>query len=531
MADETIDPTVADASTTPATAEPVGTTEQTATPAPEPHQDPYTDPWEDLDKTAAASEGDDESPKDDTVADPKPEAKPEGDGAGEEKPQTDGDATDLEKLFGDDDDAADGEEKPAEAAEEKDPTAAELEKMPPEELLERQKNKYAKEWAKRNAEKAEIVKDLQFAEKPIADVAAKLQEIAPERFVELSQHAAHALVDANPEMTFKRAYAVAKLAEDPSWDPVAGDYPSFADLVAGRIAPAAEAAAAIADPDVEGIAKRLDELFDGDGWRDPAKDDELLYDDREKALVAAVRDLEGKAAQAKKLEQEKADLEARLKGQEQQTQTTEQAEVATALKTEIGTYRSSIEAEIVPVIFKTNGLETSPEDTPEVADFKRVRQEWFTGTPHEKANDLPTRFERFAEEESSVAKQLEETYTRIVDAQLQAVVAERQGRRDEAARHRELANGHRADVILYFSTAHKEFRERYIKPDLALLGKIGQSTAKPIKQAAQRVEVVSTGGGNPAPAPRKRDYATADDIWGNLDRDAAEEDALRAAAV
>ena len=156
---DAIDPTVPEASTTPAEGEDVGTTPN------DDAADPLGSPWDRL--------GGDEETTDDAVDIVEETVEPEGDTdtegvdttdeepKEEEAPTGGGDEpTDLEKLFADDDDdeatpEADaagvtpeaepkGDEKPADDDEKKPEDEADPEKMPVDELLERQKNKYVR---------------------------------------------------------------------------------------------------------------------------------------------------------------------------------------------------------------------------------------------------------------------------------------------------------------------------------------------------------------------------------------------------
>jgi hypothetical protein len=95
-------------------------------------------------------------------------------------------------------------------------------------------------------------------------------------------------------------------------------------------------------------------------------------------------------------------------------------------------FRSSIETKILPYIAKNTGLEVSKDDTPEVAAFKERKLALYTGDEFERSQGLPSRFETFAYEQSSVKQDLAKLAQQVVDAQLKAVLARRKGDQAEA---------------------------------------------------------------------------------------------------
>jgi hypothetical protein len=72
-------------------------------------------------------------------------------------------------------------------------------------------------------------------------------------------------------------------------------------------------------------------------------------------------------------------------------------------------FRSSIETKILPYIAKNTGLEVTKDDTPEVAAFKERKFALYTGDEFERSQGLPSRFETFAYERSSVKQDLMKT--------------------------------------------------------------------------------------------------------------------------
>lgn len=519
MADENVT-AVAEVSTTPTSAEPAEASpaiEPTAPEAPvEEKSFDNGDPWADLGKEA----GDKKETDDDKPA----EAKPTEPAQTEEgkKDETKSEDDSLEELF-----------KDADPEKSEDPTQEELDKMTPEELIERQKNKYAKDWAERNSKKAEIVKAFQ-ADTPIAEVAQKLEEVSKERYTELSQFAAHQLVDTNPDATFRRAYAVKMLAKNPNWDPATATIPSLDDLIAGTAAaaPATKSDTPAVPPELATMTKELDESLEWD-WRDPALDENFV-DDREKAMAKSLRALEATAKNTStesselkaKLDKAEKDLEALTAGKTE----TENTVLQTKLHETITEYRTSISEKILPYIAKNTGLEPSKDDTPEITAFKANRMKLYTGTEYQKANGIDSDFETFAYNESSVKKQIEEVTTRIVDAQIKESQAKLANNTADAHKYHEEAEAEKLPMIQLLAQANKEFKEKFITPDMELIGKLSGKLAAPIKEAAARVEVVSNGGGSGTERPKEKDYQTADDVWNEMPKESEKDDALRANA-
>ena len=170
---------------------------------------------------------------------------------------------------------------------------ADLDKLDPAEMIAAQRNATARAWAERNAKKAEIVKDFQFEDKPIAEVASRLEEINPTRYVELSQLAAHRLVDSNPDAAFQRAYAVKMLQQNPKWDVASATLPTLDDLIANGTkakekVPETKAPAPPAE--LAEVTRELDNQLGWD-WRDPSLDENFV-DERELAMAKTLRALE-----------------------------------------------------------------------------------------------------------------------------------------------------------------------------------------------------------------------------------------------
>jgi hypothetical protein len=522
MFEDTTDSAVAGASTTPAPAESAETTASVDTPEGDTAvtADPLaaSDPWATIDLEA----GEDEDKPIETAEAGDEPAAAEGD-AEPEKAEPEEEQSEEEKAI----DALFSEEKPEDDKKSGEPTQEELEAMPPEELVERQKNNYAKAWARRNAEKAEVVKAFSFDTTPIAEVADKLKEISPERYAELTQHAAHSLVDANPEDTFRRAYAVRKRALDPKWDVATAAIPTLDEIIAGDGAqPAAQPATSQPVPDdVRTLTAELDAELHWD-WRDPDLDDNFV-DEREKAMAKSLRALEAaantRAAEAAELQAKVAEL-ANAQPPDDST-----AVLEGKLQETIQEYRQGVAEILVPRISKQVGLEIAPDDPPEIVEFKQSRLELYTGTPYERANNQDSAFETFAYNESSVKGELSAAVERLVATQLKEAQARLAGDEVGAERHRRAALEERVPLIALFVEANKEFRTR-IDRDMALLGKAARKLAAPLQEASERVEVVSTGAGIGSSTPKRPDYATAEDVWEGTVREAAQEDALRAGA-
>ena len=167
-------------------------------------------------------------------------------------------------------------------------------------------------------------------------------------------------------------------------------------------------------------------------------------------------------------------------------------------------YRDEIEKKVLPYAFKNTGLEISASDTPEMKAFKENRMLLYKGTGYERANNLSSAFESFAYNESSVRNELETITTRVVAAQLKEVQAKRAGDKAGADKHHREAQDEMVPMFQLFGQANKEFKELYIAPDMALIGKLSSQLSEPIKEASERVEVVSNGSQPGAMKPRKK---------------------------
>lgn len=530
MADEENTSTVAESTTTPASAEPVESTQpkldlQTETPAAD---EPRTadDVWNTID--AETEEEEPEGDKKEDVAEKPPSDEVEKEATvpdEEEKPkEEEGEKSleeqALEEAFSDE------ETEKTEAEKEED-----LDKLDPQEQIERQRNATAKAWADRNFKRAEIVKDYAFRDTPIADVATKLEELNPDRYIELSQLAAHKLVDSNPQATFERAYAVKMLQKNPLWDLENAKYPNLDDVIANGI-PAPNATAfsdrATTPPtaDLQDVTSELDKTLGWD-WRNPELDENFV-DERELTMAKTIRALEAKASEPNGLAAQNKELEEKLKDLTQGRESIEQERIHADLMKEANEFRGEIEKEIMPYVLKSTGLEISPNDTPEIKAFKENRQKLFTGTDYDRANNNPSQFESFAYNESTVRNELETITKRIVTAQLNKLQARDEGDKAAVDRYQREINDEKLPFKQLFGQATKEFKAIHIAPDMALIGKLSATFAEPIREASERVEVVSNGSSTGSVRPQKKDYSTADDVWSGMVEDAAQEEKLRA---
>lgn len=499
------------------------------------------DPWADLgkettdetvktDDKAADKKADEPDKKDEAAA---TEKKP----ADEPKKETEAEKSledqVLEEAFGDkkpDDDT----KKPDEPAKEED-----LDKLDPKEMIERQRNAQAKSWAERNAKRAEIVKDFQYSDKPITEIATKFKELNEGRYTEFAQHAAHELVDANPDATFQRAYVVSMMKRNPYFDPKTAVIPTLEQVIAGNFGQqngngtnAAPDASAGTQPNLVELTKELDATL-GFDWRNPANDHET-YDERELMMVKTLRTLESQAkADAAKLvqqQQQQPTEKAKELEKPQGVSDEKKAEISGELNKTVIDYRTQIEAKVLPWIAKNTGLEISKDDTPEITAFKENLMLHYKGTDYQRANNIPSDFETYATTESTVAPQLEEVWTRIIDVQLKETLARMEGKTADAQKFHAEAEAERVSVITLLAQANKEFKTKRIDPHLTLLGTLSTSLTQKSHEASQRIEVVSNGGDvSRSPAPAKN-HATADDIWNSMTEEAAEEDRLRQAA-
>lgn len=505
-------------------AETSGAAETTA--APEPQTSPLQDPWDKFGSEEAGAEEvktEEEAAAGETAA-PEPPKSEKPDAEKEPASETTSDDEDqvLEELF------ADGD-KPAEAdkakAEEK-PKEEDLDAQDPSEMIAGQRNKTAASYLQRMEKYATPLKDLRKGSIEPLETLRRLEPVlGPEVVQSLKQAAAHDLVDKLPDQTFKRAFAIKKLAADPSWDPNTGDYPNLDDLVKGVVTTAAPATS---DVDLSSLTKDIDGLVSWD-WRDESLDDNFV-DDRERTLAGAARRLEAKAKEAEAARTQAETQLTELKStQTTQAQTEGQQAAYDALMGRINTFRGDIQGKFLPYAFKNAGLAVDANDTPEVAAFKQRRQELYQGTDYERTNNLPSRFENFVENESSVKGRIEDVYTRIVDAQKSYVEAEAKGDKAGMAAAVQAAEDERVPLFTLLRDAHKEFKEKYIAPEMELFaGKAAPRQDPKPPPSRPRPEVVSNQG-TAKSAPITRPYRDADDVWNDMLDKAREDDALAAA--
>ena len=505
-----IDSTETGSVSTSAPVETVETTTETAQPSPA--KTGANDVWENI--------GNDATDETDTGKLPPVETEDKKDS---EKPLED---QVLDEAFSETDD------KPAESKDED----ADPDKMDSQEVLDRQRNATAKAAAERWRKKADFVKDFQYPDKetgafkPITEVAKAFEDINQTRYSELSQYAAHQLVDSNPDATFQRAYAVKMLQQNPQWDYRTATIPTLDELIAGNGNKTVDIAPPTPNADLDKLTADLSNQLDWD-WRDESLDENFV-DDREMALARTVRAMEAKvqaeATSNAELQQKLEQATKELEGVTAKTVDIATTELQSKVQETIGAYRASVAEKILPYIAKNTGLEISKDDSPEIVAFKESRMELYQGTAYEKANGLDSAFETFAYHESSVKKELETLVNRVVNAQVSETKAILAGKSEDAAKHHAEAEDEKVPIFQLLAQANKEFKAKRIAPDMALLGKLSNKLAEPLKQASNRVEVVSNGASTPAPA--KKNYATAEDIWQGVVDDAEREDALRANA-
>lgn len=433
-----------------------------------------------------------------------------------------------------------GEKKPdEEAAKDKPDSEEEIDKQSPEEMKKAQPNATAKSYLERAEKVYTPAKEFKYGNIQASEFAEKLTGfIGQEKMQEFSQTQAHKLVDENPEAAFHRLYAVKMLAKDPSYKYDPSNVPSLDELLSGKQAEATgtvaenatNATAAELPAELTAITKDLDGEI-GFDWRNP-ENDHMFLDDRERVMATTIRELEKKAvaeAQSKsELTEKLGKLEKSVETITTNNQTEEQKAVRRDVETNINTFRSSIETKILPYIQKNTGLEVSKDDTPEVAAFKERKMALYTGDEFERSQGAPSRFETFAYYESSVKQDLTNLANQVASAQFKQVVAKRQGNEAEAKRLAGEVEELRIPTIQLLAKANDEFKARYIDPDIKLLGMKAAKVAEPILQAAERIETVGQGSTHSKPA--KRDYKTADDVWGGMVEESAEEERLRATA-
>lgn len=534
MADESNGTDVVESVQTPAPA-------QSAEPtAPEPSQAPQTepvepsrlddaDPWANLGKE---TESDTEKTTDKAVEAPKTDEKPAETPADDaEKAKTaenDDEIKALDELLASDK-PIDPEKTEAEKEEE-------LDKQDPAAMEAGQRNAVTKAYLQRTQKYAAPLRDLKYGKiEPEAALTQLESVIGSDKIAALKKVAAHELVDSNPDATFQRAYVRKMLAKDPAFDYTKAEIPTLDDLVNGKLAPVKEAAPAAEMAELEELTKDLSAVLEFD-WRDPANDERFI-DDRELAMAKALRGLEARAKtqspelEAAKLrlqELEKAEAE-RAEAEKAKTNETATVEVQHATSEAIQNYQTSVEELLMPRIFAKNQLTPDPADTPEIVDLKKRMVELYTGDDKAKELGQPSAFENFAYYRSSVADKLVERVQYVT--KLQRQYAEAKVAKDAAkmAEVEKLAVAERLPIMRYLIDADREFYAAQIKPIMDLAGASSQRAA-PIKQASARVEVVSNAGSAPATTPKRVDAATADDVWGNMVKTAAEDDRARANA-
>jgi hypothetical protein len=531
MADELGTDSVTETATTPGSVETVTAQEPTDTAPATDAREPFanSEPWANIDVPedvpAAEPEKTDEPKTTEKTETPAPEKEAE---TTDDKPLED---QVLDEVFKpEDDQKPDGEKE-------------DLEDQDPEKMIAGQRNATARAWAERQQKMAEPVKLLRYPDKetgeftPIADVAQKLEEFNPERFAELSQFTAHKLVDTNPEAAFKRAYAIALLEQDPKTDLRTVTIPTLAEVIA-RGSESPNTAPITADvPELKDITAVFDSLdedsrIDWD-WRDE-KFDYNFVDERERALAKALRGMESRvkadAGENQTLKTEVEDLKGKLESAAKPEKTPAVVAFESKLTETIGKYESGVREKLTPYLAKNTGLEVSKDDTPEIAAFKQSRMELYTGTEYERANNLNSRFESFAYNESTVKAEFETLFSRIVGYQKKEADALLTNNTADAAKYHSLAEDERIPLFNLFAQANKEFKTKYIDPDKALIGTLSSKLADPIKEASERVEVTASGGGAPSQRAKPLPATTADDVWTNAVVQAGQEDALRANA-
>jgi hypothetical protein len=533
MADELGTDSVTETATTPGSVETVPASEPTDTQTTDTQSetsDPFasSEPWANIDKEPDAPEAEpakaDEPETTDTKTE-KPADEKEADAKDkpEEKPLED---QVLDEIFD-----PEGDKKPEDEKED-------LDEQDPEKMIAGQRNATARAWAERQQKMAEPVKLLRYPDKetgeftPIADVAQKLEEFNPERFAELSQYTAHKLVDTNPEAAFKRAYAIALLTKDPQTDLRTVKMPSLEEVIARGSEPVNAAPITADVPELKDLTADLDKTVDWD-WRDE-KLDENFVDARELAMAKALRGMEVRvkadAGENQTLKSEVEDLKGKLDAAKPAEESPAVATFRAKLTETIGKYENSVREKLTPYFARNTGLEVSKDDTPEIAAFKQSRMELYTGTEYERANNINSRFESFAYNESTVKAEFETLFARIVGFQKKEADAIIANNTADAAKYHSLADDERIPLYNLLAQANKEFKAKYIDPDKALIGTLSSKLAEPIKEKSERVEVTGTGGGAPSQRPKPLPAETGDDVWNNMVKQSAQDEVLRANA-
>jgi hypothetical protein len=366
--------------------------------------------------------------------------------------------------------AKEGEKSPEdEVLEELFQESADLDALDPEKMIDAQRNKTARAWAKRNHQKAELVREFQ-GDSPIAEVAAKFADAHPTRFTELSQHLAHSLVDNHPNETFQRAYVIARLQKEPGWDWKTASIPNLDDIIAGNgHAASATAQSPVSSGETASLADELTKMLDFD-WRDPANDDQF-FDDRERTMARTLREMEAKVkdqAPTSELEALRKEV-AELKGSYTDTKSEKLQETLTTLATE---YRDSVEAKLLPQIRKFTGLEVTPDDIPEMKAFKESKMLLYTGTEYDRKHGYASPFEAFSMNESSVAPDLKRVYGRVMAAQQEEAQARIAGDTAKADKLRAQADEERVPIFTLLARANQEFKAKYIDPEFAVIEKL-----------------------------------------------------------
>jgi hypothetical protein len=514
MEQQTTDSAVVDGVTTPAETGAAEPTAPVTTPI-----DPLKGPWDDFGKGGdeTVNESKTEEPE---TPEPAKEAEPKDDKPADDKPADEKPLEDqvLDELF--------VEGKPVDEVIEPKPED-DLDSQNPEEMQKQQRNKVARDYLARTEKYATPLKEFKNDKAQPIEVFQKLEPIlGADKVSQLKQTAAHELVDTNPDATFQRAYAVKMLARDPNWDVKTAPIPSLDDIISGKLAPA-RADAETPSVDLSELTKGLSASIDWD-WRNPELDVNFV-DEREQSMAAAMRAFEAhaKAAEAAKQEAETKLTEAQTVKAET-AKTDEQSVIANEVQTGIKTYESSITQKLLPYLQKNSGLEVSKDDTPEITAFKERHMKLYEGTEYERANGLPSRFQSFAENESSVKSQITDVYTRVVNAQVKAAQAKLAGNTAEMERCLKEADDERVPLFTLFAKANEEFKANHITPDLELLGNTWKRQAETANPEARPVELVSNAA--PTHRPAARTYNGANSVWDSMIEDSAKEDRLAAGA-
>lgn len=404
---------------------------------------------------------------------------------------------------------------------------SELDSLDPQEVIKEQGSRRKMAAARRNAELAEVVKEFQGADKPLSEIAARLEALAPDRYRELAETSAHSIVDANPEGTFRRAYVVEMKKADPNYDWQSETLPTlkdFIDFKNGAQTPTPAAQAVTAET-AKAIAE-LDSLpFD---WRDESNDENFHKEDVTMLKALRTLDAENKAKDAQSTAQakENSELKDRLSKIETGLQTTEDTAFERETITSFETYRSDIEKTILPHIEKQTGLAISESDTPKIKAFKQNAMQLYTGTPHQKATNQFSTFEDYAYFESSVSDKLQTQIGIVKTANENLVKATRTKDQNAIDLYSKQLQSTRIPMMELMSAANKEFKAQRITPFLEALEEAGANLSTHINQAAQRVEV-ATGAASPSATAPKAEYKSASDVWDSMPTEYAQQTAVR----